>query len=517
MDFVSIFENDFKVLLPEVFLVFALSFLLIYGSVYSTKIQGSRGSVVMGTTIGWLCVQVLFIAALLVMNGSFESTSLLYATLIHDDLTANIKFILLLGSVGCMVLSFNYLRVEGIRAFEYPLLLSFSVLAMLLLVASYDLISLYLALELQSLCLYVLASFKRGSAYSTEAGLKYFIVGAFSSGLLLFGCSLIYGFTGTTSYEELARLVSHTDMSSMGLWAGLIFVSVAILFKLTAAPFHMWAPDVYEGSPTASTLFFSAVPKMALFGVLLRLYYGAFYEIMVVWQNVIVFSALSSMFVAALAALYQRRIKRFLAFSSVGHVGYMLVSLSCGTLEGVQGVLLYLIIYMVMSLNIWAIVMCTRKKQVINGQTTFSGTMRYMDELRTIALENPYLAFTLTVAMFSMAGIPPLAGFCAKMYVFFAAMESSMYLLAIFGVLMSVIGAFYYLRWIKILYFDGPMNSPNILEFSTENMVKVDREKSIMLGCTTMFILFFFAYPGPILLLTHKMALAVCILLEVNN
>ena len=216
------------------------------------------------------------------------------------------------------------------------------------------------------------------------------------------------------------------------------------------------------------------------------------------------------MFVAALAALYQRRIKRFLAYSSIGHVGYMLVALSCGTLEGVQGILLYTVIYMSMSLNIWALILCTRRQSLVDGQLTSSGTMRYMDELRTLFLENPYMAFTLAVAMFSMAGIPPLAGFCAKMYVFFAAMESSLYAVAIFGVLTSVIGAFYYLRWIKIMYFEGNKPTTNV-QSKMENLIVVDREKSILLGFTTMFLIFFFASPGPLLLLTHKMALCLCL------
>lgn len=515
MDFSLIFENDLKVLLPEIFLVLRISVLLIYGAVYATWDQGPQGRAIMGTSMGWLRIQVLVLASLLSFHGSYNSGSLLYGTLYNDNLTANIKGILFIIRAGSLLISLSYLRREGIYAFEYSLLLVLRRFAMGLLVSSYDLLAVYLALELQSLALYVLAAFKRGSAFSTEAGLKYFIIGAFSSGLLLFGCSLIYGFAGTTNLEDLSRLLVEDSpwrfrefSEKYRLMAGVLFLSVGMLFKLAAAPFHMWSPDVYEGSPRASTLFFSAVPKLAILGILVRLYYISFYDLSNLWQNLLISVSFCSILVAAFGALYQRRVKRFLAYSSIGHVGYILIGLSTGTLQGVQSVILYTLIYMVMTLNIWSGLLCIIPKD------NSSGIIKYMDELGLVAKTNPLLGFTLGLTMFSMAGIPPLAGFRAKMYVFFAAMEGSIFGLAILAVLARVIGAFYYLRWIKIMFFHDNKTWSHLISIPTRSskyLILIDREKSLLLGLTTSFILFFFVHPNPILLLTHRMALAICI------
>lgn len=499
--FVSeILIKDFHVLMPEFFMVMSICLLLVYGGVQSTHIIDSRGSPILGRSVLWLSVQVLVLTVLLVVNGDFASTSLCYGSLIHDSLTINAKMFILSFGAFCLISSQGYLRAEGLNAFEYSILILLSLLGMILMLSSADLLSLYLGVELQSLCLYVLACFKRGSGFSTEAGLKYFVMGAFSSGLLLFGSSLVYGFTGTTSYESLARLMEGSSL--VGVEVGLLLISVSLLFKMAAGPFHMWAPDVYEGSPSSTSMFFATVPKMALVAVLVRLYYGVFYDLLDVWQSLLVFSSVCSLIVGVLGALYQRKVKRFLAFSSIGHVGYLLIGLTCGSLEGVQSVLLYTMIYMVMSLNIWTLVLCTRNE--LHG-----GPLKYIDEFTIVGRQNPYLGLTLIMGMFSMAGIPPLGGFCAKMYVFLGAMESSMFGLALFAVLMSVIGAFYYLRWVKIIFFEN-----KVLEGKTNVTVFVDREKSLILGCTSLFICFFFSYPTPLLLLTHNMALNFCFLLS---
>jgi proton-translocating NADH-quinone oxidoreductase chain N len=369
-----------------------------------------------------------------------------------------------------------------------------------LIVASNDLISMYLAIEMQSLCLYVLAAFKKNSAFSTEAGLKYFILGAFSSGLLLFGSSMIYGFTGTTNFEELATICTGIYASpglvSNGIVLGIIFTSSAILFKMAAAPLHMWSPDVYEGAPTAVSAFFAIVPKIAIFSLIMKLLMFSLYDFMESWQQLIIICSFTSMVVGAFGALQQKKIKRLLAYSSIGHVGYMLLGLATGTLEGVQGLITYIVIYMVMSLNIWTVVLSLQ----FQGK---EGRAKYLTDLTSLSKINPLLAITIALTMFSMAGVPPLAGFCAKLYVFFSAIEGSLYMLATVGVLTSCVGAFYYMRLIKIMFFEKST--------SWNMFIAVDREKSLVLGFTTLFIMFFFAYPSPLLIVSHKMALSLCL------
>ena len=327
----------------------------------------------------------------------------------------------------------------------------FSIVGSMVVVSSYDLLTMYLGIEMSSLCLYALAAFTRRSAFSTEAGLKYFILGAFASGILLFGISLVLGLTGTTNYEDLAKLLVGSYQSDVmvpnGLTIGVIFIGCALLFKATAVPFHMWAPDVYEGAPTIVSTFFAVVPKIAVLGLFVRLFMYSFHDLMDSWQQVILISAALSMVVAAFTALTQRKIKRFLAYSSVGHVGYLLIGLSTGTVEGIQGLLIYTLIYVFMTLNAWTFLLSAK----FNHK---EGRAIYFTDLIGLAKINPLLAITFTCTLFSMAGVPPLAGFTAKMYVFFSAMEGSMYFLAILGVLTSVVGAFYYLRFIKIMYFE---------------------------------------------------------------
>jgi proton-translocating NADH-quinone oxidoreductase chain N len=410
---------------------------------------------------------------------------------------------------------------------------------MLFMISSYDFISMYLTVELQSLCFYVLAASKRNSEFSTEAGLKYFILGAFSSGILLFGCSMIYGFTGITNFGELAKVLTgsqdvilnifstsgassaavllsenSTDFylwsgQSSGIIIGIIFIAVGFLFKLTAAPFHMWAPDVYEGSPTSITAFFSIAPKIAILGVFLRLFLYSFYDFMLPWQKIIIFCSIASMIVGALAAMSQHKIKRLLAYSSIGHIGYILLGLCCASIEGTEALFIYLIIYVIMTINLFAIILSLQELrsggpsvQMSQGLSSSISTnhFKYISDLGMLAKTNPILAFTFTCTMFSMAGIPPLAGFCSKFYIFFAALSSSLYLLAFIGVLTSVVSCFYYIRLIKIMYFEKP----------TKYIVyqPMDKEKSIIIGLTLFFLIFFFFYPSPLFLVAHKVAIS---------
>jgi proton-translocating NADH-quinone oxidoreductase chain N len=419
-------------------------------------------------------------------------------------------------------MSLQYFEQEALTAFESIILILLSTCSMLFMISSFDLIAMYLAIELQSLCFYVLAASKRNSEFSTEAGLKYFILGAFSSGILLFGCSLIYGFTGVTNLEELAKIFTTPFGTnsltanesnqianlgpflgpmapSSGIFMGILFLAVGFLFKITAVPFHMWAPDVYEGSPTIVTAFFSIAPKIAILANMLRVFMYSFYDPS--WQQLFVFCSVASMILGAFAALSQNKIKRLLAFSSIGHIGYLLIGFSCGTIEGIQSLLIGLFIYVFMTINIFTVILSLRQ----NGDTgnLHFARFKYISDLAALAKTNPILAITISITMFSLAGIPPLAGFCSKFYLFFAALGCGAFFLALVGIITSVISCFYYIRLIKIMYFDTP---------KTWILYKpMDREKSILLGITIFFITFFFLYPSPLFLVTHKMALSLCL------
>jgi NADH-quinone oxidoreductase subunit N len=495
MDFVSIFSNNLKVLLPEAFIVLVLSYLLVHGAIYATS-KEHKYPLIRSSMTG-LSIFTLITTLILVYNNPYPDQSLMSHTLVHDSLTTNLKGLVLIAAAMTLVVSRRYLKVNNLHAFEYQILSLIAVIGLLFLVSSNDLISLYLAIEIQSLSLYVIAAFKRGSAFSTEASLKYFILGAFSSGFLLFGSSLVYGFTGSTNFEDIARLLTlahHPDVFvATGLVIGMIFLTCGLLFKLGAAPFHMWLPDVYEGAPSSVTTLFAVTPKLALIGVFIRLLYVPFYDLFEWWQQMIIITSATSMIIAAFAALYQKRIKRFIAYSSIGHVGYILIGVSCGTLEGIQSVLLYTIIYFVMSLNMWTIVISIEKRS--------SGKLcKYISDLGSLRFTNPLLAATIGLTVFSFAGIPPLAGFCAKLYVFLAAMSSSLYILAVIGIITSVVGTFYYLRWLKVLYFEKQKYN-----FA---MVQMDRGKALVIATTTFFITFGFSHPAGLILLTHEMALA---------
>jgi proton-translocating NADH-quinone oxidoreductase chain N len=364
----------------------------------------------------------------------------------------------------------------------------------------------YLAVELQSLCFYVLAASKRNSEFSTEAGLKYFLLGAFSSGLLLFGCSLIYGFTGVTNFSELAKIftggtgeILYTTSSLPACELGMVFLLVGFLFKITAVPFHMWSPDVYEGAPTWITAFFMITPKAALFAVFVRIFFESFYDFLSPWQKLIMISSLGSMILGTLAALSQTRIKRLLAFSSIGHVGYLLAGFACGTVEGIQALLIYLVVYIFMNVNLFAFLLCGIRRE----HTQQLARAKYITDFTFLAKSNPFLALTFTVTMFSMAGIPPLAGFYSKAFLFFAALSSNLYILAVVGVLCSVLSCFYYIRLIKIMYFEGPKNWCSYF--------RIPKQNALVLAISMFFILFLMLYPSPLHIVTHKITLILCL------
>jgi NADH-quinone oxidoreductase subunit N len=355
------------------------------------------------------------------------------------------KILALIGSIVAMILAVGHSRVEPIGRFEYPVLLVLATLGILLMISANNLISLYMALELQSLALYVICAINRESLRSTEAGLKYFVLGALSSGMLLYGMSLIYGFTGNTGFQEIAAVLS-PETRSLGVVFGLVFVLAGLAFKISAVPFHMWTPDVYEGAPTPVTAFLAAAPKIGAMAIFVRVVVDAFQPVFADWQQIVVFVSIASMLLGSFAAIGQKNIKRLMAYSSIGHMGYALVGLAAGNESGVAGVLIYMAVYMGMTLGTFACILAMRRKEV--------GNVENVDDLAGLSSTNPFMALVLTALMFSLAGIPPLAGFFAKYYVFLAAIEAKLYALAVIGVVASVVGAYYYLRIVKLMWFD---------------------------------------------------------------
>jgi NADH-quinone oxidoreductase subunit N len=396
---------------------------------------------------------------------------------ILDDFARFLKILAFGGSATAILMSQTYFTREKQNRFEYPILVLLATAGMGMMISAGDLIALYLGLELMSLSLYVLAAGNRDSERSTEAGLKYFVLGGLSSGMLLYGCSLIYGYTGTVSFIGIAQ---NAGQGGLGLIFGLVFLFAGLCFKVSAVPFHMWTPDVYEGAPTPITAFFAAAPKVAAMALFVRTAISAFPTIAVQWQQIIVFVAIASMVLGSFAAIGQKNIKRLMAYSSIGHMGFALVGLSAGTAEGVQGVLVYIAIYMAMTLGAFACILSMRH----NGRM-----VEEISDLAGLSRTKPAMAFFLAVLMFSLAGIPPLAGFFAKYYVFLAAIKANLFALAVIGVVSSVIGAYYYLLIVKTIYFDDPMKS----------FEPMPLEQVAVLAVAGLFNLLFFVYPAPLL------------------
>ncbi|MGI8524686.1 MAG: NADH-quinone oxidoreductase subunit NuoN [Pseudolabrys sp.] len=455
-------------ILPEIVLAIGAMVLLLGGVVSG---EGSaRG-------ITWLSALLLAGVALLVVIAPTGRQTLFGGSLVIDEFARFLKMLALTGSAGAILLSLDYLRQERQQKFEYGPLILLSTLGMMLLISANDLIALYLGLELMSLALYVVAASNRDNIRSTEAGLKYFVLGALSSGMLLYGASLIYGFTGTVSFGGIAKVAGP---GNIGLIFGLVFLFAGFCFKVSAVPFHMWTPDVYEGAPTPVTAFFAAAPKVAGIAMFVRATIVAFPGITQQWQQIVVFVAIASMLLGSFAAIGQRNIKRLLAYSSIGHMGFALVGLAAGTAEGVQGVLIYMAIYVVMTLGTFAFVLAMRH----DGKL-----VEDISDLSGLARTSPSAAFFLALLMFSLAGIPPLAGFFAKFYVFLAAIKAGLYVLAVVGVLASVVGAFYYLTIVKIMYFDEPV----------AKFTRMPASLTLVLGIAGLLNILFFAYPAPLL------------------
>ncbi len=462
--------QDLMPMLPEIILACG-AMLVLMGGVFGGEQSAP-------STNGW-CIGVLVLVAYAMIAWMPAGRFVLFGgSFVVDDYARYLKLLTLAGSAGALMLSLDYLNAEKQQKFEYGVLVLLSTLGMLMLISAADLIALYLGIELMSLPLYVIAASNRDNVRSTEAGLKYFVLGALSSGMLLYGASLIYGFTGTVDFFGIAKAAGQGP--NIGLIFGLVFLFVGFCFKISAVPFHMWTPDVYEGAPTPVTAFFAAAPKVAGIAIFVRATVVAFPGITHEWQQIVVFVSIASMVLGAFAAIGQRNIKRLMAYSSIGHMGFALVGLAAGTPEGVQGVLIYMSIYVAMTLGTFACILAMRR------DGTYVETIA---DLAGLSRTHPTTAFFLAMLLFSLAGIPPLAGFFAKYFVFLAAIKAGLYVLAVIGVLTSVVGAFYYLSIVKIMYFDEPVknfhNMPGLLR--------------IVLGVSGLINILFFAYPAPIL------------------
>jgi NADH-quinone oxidoreductase subunit N len=437
----------FASMLPELVLVGGAMVLLMWG-VFRPETDNEA------ETIGWAAVVVIAVAAFLI-TGLVGSTSLFAGGFVNDAFARIMKLLMLAGAAGALILSFDDMRETRTLKFEYPVLVLLATAGMMIMISAGDLMALYLGLELQSLALYVIAAFRRDDARSSESGLKYFVLGALSSGMMLYGASLLYGFAGTTSFAGIAKAASAPGAGqNLLLILGLVFLMVGLAFKVSAVPFHMWTPDVYEGAPTPVTAFFAVAPKIAAMALLVRVVITAFPGIRPQWQQIITFVAIGSMVLGAFAAIGQSNIKRLMAYSSIANVGYVLVGLAAGSSAGVQGVIVYMAIYLAMTLGTFACILSMRREAPVAGGQTKAQTTEDINDLAGLGTTNPTMAFALAMFMFSYVGIPPLAGFWAKWYVFLAAIEANMLALAVIGVVTSVVGAFYYLRIIKLMYFD---------------------------------------------------------------
>ncbi len=467
-------------LMPEIFMALAGMSLLMLGVFQNTTTP--EGVTTASRITSRLAVITLVLTLGLVFAISGGKMIAFDGLFVTDPFAVFTKILILMASAFSLVMSQDWLEKQSAHRFEYAIVIIFAALGMMMMVSAGNLLSLYMGLELQSLSLYVLAAFHRDDTRATEAGLKYFVLGALASGLLLYGSSLVYGFSGTTDFATIAATVSAQEHMNTGLVIGLVFVMAGLAFKVSAVPFHMWTPDVYEGAPTPVTAFFAVAPKVAAIALLLRVMVGPFGDMLAQWQQIVVVISIASMVLGALAAVAQVNIKRMMAYSSIGHVGYALIGLAVGNEAGVTAVLIYLAIYVVMNIGTFACIIAMRR-----GDRAVEGIY----ELAGLGKTHPAMAAALTIFMFSMAGIPPLAGFFGKMYIFLAAVDAQLYTLAVIGVLASVISAYYYIRIIKIMYFDEPGIEP--LESPVPSAL------SGVLVVTSAVIVLFVLLPAPLI------------------
>ena len=458
--------ENLDLILPEIFISIIIMLFLIIG-VFKKK----SSSLIYNLTT----ISLVVLLAIVYNLNSISETSLFNESYKIDDLANFMKILMIASGIFVMLTSSKYLQINKINKIEYPVLVLSAILGMMVMISSNDLIVFYMGLELQSLALYVLASFNRDNLLSTESGLKYFILSALSSGLLLYGCSLVYGFAETTNFNQI---LINSNKVEYGLTFGIVFILVGLAFKISAVPFHMWAPDVFQGSPTSVTIFFAILPKIAALTVFIRFLYVPFANMSDQWQMIIIFLSIASMIFGAVAAIGQSNLKRLVAYSSIGHMGYALAGLSVGTNDGIQSSITYMSIYLVMNLAFFSCLFMLRRNETYYEK---------IEDLSGLSKNHPILAFSMLVILFSLAGIPPLAGFFAKFYIFMAVIEQSMYFLAIIGLLSTVVAAFYYLRIIKIIYFD-----PEKEMYEKNHHIGL----KLTLILSTIFIIAYFIYPS---------------------
>ena len=469
--------TDIYYVIPEIFISLSLMFLLLLG-VFKKN----------GTSIVYsLSILILIISIPLILNVPSTDELLVFNKSYKIDyLSSFVKILIVISTLFVLLTSSQYIKSIKIYNIEYPILILSSILGMMVMVSSNDLIVFYIGLELQSLALYVLASFNRDNLLSSESGLKYFVLSALSSGLLLYGCSLVYGFSSSTNFSQISF---NYDESTQGIIFGMVFILVGLAFKISAVPFHMWAPDVYQGSPTSVTLFFAILPKIAALTVFIRFLYTPFVNLIDQWQTIIIFLSIASMLFGAVAAIGQKNLKRLIAYSSISHMGYALAGLTTGTNGGIQSSVSYISIYLVMNLAFFSCIFMLKREDKYYES---------IDDLSGLSKNHPLLSFSLLIVLFSLAGIPPLAGFFAKFYVFMAVIEQSMFFLAIVGLLATVVAAFYYLRIIKVIYFDNEVE-----KYDTNHSIGL----KLSLIITTILILIYFIYPSSLIDLVSKINL----------
>ena len=459
--------NNLNLIFPEIFISLSLMTLLILG-----VFKKNSATLVYNLSI----VSLLILLALIFNLTSVNESYVFNQSYKIDALSTYMKMLTVASGILVMFSSSKYLKFIKIFKIEYPILLLSAILGMMVMISSNDLIVFYLGLEIQAMSLYVLASFNRENIFSTESGVKFFVLSALSSGLLLYGCSLIYGFSGSTNFNSIS--VNNLFDAKYGITFGIVFILVGLSFKISAVPFHMWAPDVYQGSPTSVTLFFAILPKIAALAVFIRFLYVPFVNLIDQWQPIIIFLSIASMVFGSVAAIGQRNLKRLAAYSSIGHMGYALAGLTVGTNSGIQSSIVYITIYAVMNVALFCCLLMMRRNE---------NYYENIDDLSGLSKNHPILSFSLLIILFSLAGIPPLAGFFAKFYIFLAVIEKSMYWLAIIGLLSTVIASFYYLRIIKVIYFD-PLKE----KYDTNHQLGL----KITLLISTIFILLYFIYPS---------------------
>ena len=457
--------SNLNILLPEIFLTLSIFSILMIGVFVKRSFNLTFN----------LTSAILIVTIFIILNASTNETKIFLESFIRDTFSSFFKVLILIASLFVLNSSKNFIVDNKVNKFEYPIIVLISILGMFFMLSSNDLILFYLGLELQSLSLYILASIDRDNLRSSEAGIKYFVLSALSSGLLLYGCSLLYGFTGTTNFDLIANELTKNNTGAI---FAMVFILVGLAFKISAVPFHMWTPDVYEGAPTSITSYFAVVPKVAGLALLIKFMEVPFKNILVEWQIILIFISIASMLLGAVAAIVQKNLKRLLAYSSIGHIGYALAGVATGALPGYESATIYITIYVVMNIGAFSCLYLMKK----NGEYKEN-----ISDLSGISKKNPVLAFALLIILFSLAGIPPLGGFFAKFYVFTSVIQQKMYTLAVIGLLTTVISAFYYLRIIKIIYFDDSVITFDEVKNKTAQI-------TILLSCG--ILLSFFLYPS---------------------